>query len=199
LANRREAAQTSSRVQPVAKKSCITNLDPPRQQKISNTFIASKQAPAISEVLPVNAVSNLEALEIQITPIRARHLSLRPYPPLRDLHFVMDSQAVRTSTIVAISVGTILTGLVGYAVYFDHKRRSDPEFRRSLKRESKRQAKAQKAEQEASAANARKEIAALVREMNEEGYPSDTEQKEKFFLANMAQGEELISSKFRFY
>jgi import receptor subunit TOM20 len=111
----------------------------------------------------------------------------------------MDSQAVRTSTIVAISVGTILTGLVGYAVYFDHKRRSDPEFRRSLKRESKRQAKAQKAEQEASAANARKEIAALVREMNEEGYPSDTEQKEKFFLANMAQGEELISSKFGSY
>jgi import receptor subunit TOM20 len=107
----------------------------------------------------------------------------------------MDSSTIRTSTVVALSVGTVLTGLVGYAVYFDHKRRSDPEFRKSLKRESKRQAKAQKAQQEASDANTRKEIAALVREMNAEGYPADTEQKEKFFLANMNQGEELIQSK----
>ena len=40
-----------------------------------------------------------------------------------------------------------------YAVYFDHKRRTDPQFRKALKRESKRQAKAAKEAREANGAD----------------------------------------------
>ena len=36
-----------------------------------------------------------------------------------------------------------------YAFYFDHKRRTDPEFRKALKRESKKEARAAKEEEEA--------------------------------------------------
>lgn len=80
-------------------------------------------------------------------------------------------------------------------MYFDHKRRTDTEFRKSLKRESKQQAKAAKAVQEQEKKNFQKEISALVRQANEEGYPEDTEAREKFFLENMQVGEELIQSK----
>ena len=103
---------------------------------------------------------------------------------------------MRTSTVVAISVGTILTGAIGYAVYFDHRRRTDPEFRKALKRDAKKLAKAQKAQQEESAASMRREIALLVRHMNSEGYPSRQEDMEIYFLEQMQKSEALISSMF---
>jgi len=39
---------------------------------------------------------------------------------------------MKTSTIVAATVGTLAVATIGYAIYFDQKRRSDPEFRRKL-------------------------------------------------------------------
>lgn len=39
---------------------------------------------------------------------------------------------MKTSHIVAATVGTVAVAAVGYALYFDSKRRSDPEFRRKL-------------------------------------------------------------------
>jgi len=100
----------------------------------------------------------------------------------------------RTSTIVSISAGAAIAGILGYAVYFDYRRRTDADFRKSLKRESKRQEKAQKAEQEASAQSQRREIMALVREMNAEGFPSDPDSRERMFLESMTLGEQYVAS-----
>jgi len=98
---------------------------------------------------------------------------------------------MRTSTIVAASVGTVVTGLVAYAFYFDHKRRNDPEFRKALKRESRRQAKAAKEEAEAHGARQKAAIKAAVEESKEEGFPTDVEEKERYFMNEVARGEVL--------
>ncbi|KAF2672140.1 mitochondrial import receptor subunit [Microthyrium microscopicum] len=100
----------------------------------------------------------------------------------------------RTTTVLSISAGAAITGLLAYAVYFDHRRRTDAEFRKSLKRESKRQEKAHKAEQEASAQSKRREIMALVRDMNAEGFPTDADTRERLFLESMTLGEQYAAT-----
>ncbi|KIW90770.1 uncharacterized protein Z519_08553 [Cladophialophora bantiana CBS 173.52] len=96
---------------------------------------------------------------------------------------------MKTSTIVSISVGTVVTGLVAYAVYFDYRRRNDPEFRKALKRESRRQARIAKEEAEFQGKQKREEIKRTVQEAIEEGFPTDIEEKEAFFMQQIAQGE----------
>jgi import receptor subunit TOM20 len=99
------------------------------------------------------------------------------------------SSSIRPSTIAAISVGTIVTGLLAYAVYFDHRRRSDPEFRKQLKRESKRTARAAKEEAENAGKEQKKAIRDAVERANEEGFPKDPEEVEAYFMQEVAQGE----------
>lgn len=77
----------------------------------------------------------------------------------------------------------------GYAVYFDHKRRSDPEFRKALKRESRREARVAKEQEEAEGAQQMEAIKAAVDEAKEEGFPTDVEDKEAFFMNEVGQGE----------
>ncbi|KAK4935861.1 mitochondrial import receptor subunit tom20 [Elasticomyces elasticus] len=98
---------------------------------------------------------------------------------------------MRTSTIVTISVGTVVTGLLAYAVCFDYKRRNDPEFRKALKRESRRQARIAKEEAEVQGKKQREEVKRAVQEAIEEGFPTDIEEKEAFFMQQIAQGEAL--------
>jgi len=83
----------------------------------------------------------------------------------------------------------VVTGLVAYAVYFDYRRRNDPEFRKALKKESRRQAKIAKEEAEVQGMQKREGIKAAVQEALEEGFPTDIEEKESFFMQQIAQGE----------
>ncbi len=86
----------------------------------------------------------------------------------------------------------MLTGsVIAYAVYFDHKRRTDPDFRKSLKRESRRQARAAREEAEAQGAQQKEAIKSAVAEAKEEGFPADVEEKEAFFMNEVARGETL--------
>lgn len=80
---------------------------------------------------------------------------------------------------------------IAYAVYFDHKRRTDPNFRKQLKKESKRQARAAKEEAEAHTVRQRQAIRAAVEEAKEEGFPVDVEEKEAYFMQEVARGEAL--------
>ncbi|KUJ16381.1 mitochondrial import receptor subunit tom-20 [Mollisia scopiformis] len=98
---------------------------------------------------------------------------------------------VQTSTIVAATIGTVATGFLAYAVYFDYKRRNDPQFRKQLKKESKRQAKAAKEEAEAHTVRQRQAIRAAVEEAKEEGFPTDVEEREAYFMSEVARGEGL--------
>jgi hypothetical protein len=103
----------------------------------------------------------------------------------------MASNSPRTSTIVIASIGTIVTGALAYAIYFDYRRRHDVDFRRNLKRESKKQAKVAKVEAESSKKQERQELRDLVDEANEEGFPTDADEKEAFFMQEVGQGEQL--------
>lgn len=96
---------------------------------------------------------------------------------------------MRTSTIVSISVGTAVTGLLAYAIYFDYQRRNNPEFRRALMRDARRQARIARDENEAQGKRQREEIKAAVQEALDEGFPTDIEEKEAFFLQQISQGE----------
>jgi import receptor subunit TOM20 len=105
----------------------------------------------------------------------------------------MSSQSsIKTSTIVALSVGTVVTGLLAYAVYFDNKRRNDPEFRKALKKESKRTQRAAKEEAEHHGAEQKKLIREAVAAANEEGFPKDPEEVEAYFMQEVAQGEAMV-------
>lgn len=76
-------------------------------------------------------------------------------------------------------------------MYFDYRRRHDAEFRRALKRESKRQTKIAKTEAEGAKKQERQEIREMVDEANEEGFPTDPDEKEAFFMQEVGQGEVL--------
>ncbi len=78
-----------------------------------------------------------------------------------------------------------------YAVYFDHKRRSDPDFRKALKRESRREARAAKEEAEAQGMQQKQAIEDAVNVAREEGFPADVEDKEAYFMNEVGQGEVL--------
>jgi import receptor subunit TOM20 len=102
------------------------------------------------------------------------------------------SSSLKPSTIVAISVGTVVTGLLAYAVYFDNRRRNDPEFRKQLKREVKRTQRAAKEEAEAHGAEQKQAIREAVALANEEGFPKDPEEVEAYFMQEVAQGEGMV-------
>lgn len=82
---------------------------------------------------------------------------------------------------------------IAYAVYFDHKRRTDPEFRKALKRESRRQARAAKEEAEAQGAEHREAIKQAVAQAKDDGFPADLEEREGFFMSEVAKGETLCA------
>jgi len=97
--------------------------------------------------------------------------------------------------VTAIGVGAVVTGVVGYAIYFDHRRRTDPQFRKALKRESRKQEKAAKQEAEAASSRQRKAIREAVEKVNEEDLPTDPEEVEKFFMDEVAEGEILCQNR----
>ncbi|OCK83414.1 protein import receptor MAS20 [Lepidopterella palustris CBS 459.81] len=101
------------------------------------------------------------------------------------------SASLKPATIAAVSVGAVVTGFLAYAVYFDHRRRTDPEFRKMLKRESKKQARAAKEEAEAQGQEQKKAIRQAVDKANEEGFPTDPEEVEAYFMQEVARGEGL--------
>lgn len=60
-----------------------------------------------------------------------------------------------------------------------------------MKKESKRQARAAKEEAEAHTNRQREALKAVVEEAKEEGFPVDVEEKEAYFMNEVARGEQL--------
>ena len=98
---------------------------------------------------------------------------------------------VRTSKVCYQIKANCITFTTAYAFYFDYKRRNDPQFRKQLKKESKRQAKAAKEEAEANTVRQRQAIRSAIEEVKEEGFPTDVEEKEAYFMQEVARGEGL--------
>ncbi|POR38801.1 Mitochondrial import receptor subunit tom20, partial [Tolypocladium paradoxum] len=102
---------------------------------------------------------------------------------------------VQTSTVVTASVATVAAAVVGYAVFFDYRRRSQADFRRTLRRNERRQARAEKEEAEESTRRQRDAIKARVDEAKEEGFPAGVEEREAYFNEQVMSGEMLSSDR----
>ncbi|RHZ76497.1 hypothetical protein Glove_197g44 [Diversispora epigaea] len=95
---------------------------------------------------------------------------------------------------------TILIGLstvgvvgVGYAIYWDYMRRTNPEFRKKLKESKKRAAKQKKAAEKDAKVKAAGFVRKAVEEVSNESLPVDVTAKEKYFMEQVAKGETLLS------
>ncbi|KAI4108786.1 MAG: hypothetical protein L6R37_000784 [Teloschistes peruensis] len=105
------------------------------------------------------------------------------------------TSSIRPKTIALATIGALTTGCLAYAIYFDHKRRTDPEFRKALKREARRIAKAEKEEAEENAGRQQQTIRSLVSSAQEEGFPSSVEEKETYFMTAVGRGETLCTNE----
>jgi MAS20 protein import receptor len=106
-------------------------------------------------------------------------------------HNIMESSSLRISTVMTVTAGAVVTGFIAYAVYFDHRRRTDPNFRKTLKREARRQAKAEQQEQAKEQAKLRSEIRDAIDKANRQGYPTGELEREQFFMDQIQLAEEL--------
>lgn len=93
------------------------------------------------------------------------------------------------TAIALTSVGILTTGALAYAFYFDHRRRTDAEFRKALKKQHKKVSKIQEQEAKASERSQKERVRRAVDEANEEGFPSDPEETEGYFMQEVARGE----------
>lgn len=98
---------------------------------------------------------------------------------------------VQTSTVVTASVATAVTGFLAYAVYFDFKRRAEPEFRRNLRRNERRQVRSEKEDQKAQTQLQRQKVRLAVAAAIEEGFPRDPSEREMYFMEQVSKGEVL--------
>jgi len=99
------------------------------------------------------------------------------------------SQQISISTIVLAAAGTLTLGGLAYALYFDHRRRTDPAFRKSLKKQHKKVSKLSAEEARAGERAQKDKIKRVVEEANEEGFPRDPEETEGYFMQEVARGE----------
>lgn len=90
---------------------------------------------------------------------------------------------------------TSLPRRAGYAVFFDYRRRSQADFRRTLRRNERRQARAEKEEAEESTRRQRDAIKARVDEAKDEGFPTGVEEREAYFNEQVMSGEMLSSDR----
>lgn len=93
------------------------------------------------------------------------------------------------STLVTATIAAVATGVIAYAVYFDYRRRSQPEFRRHLRRNERRQVRAEKDQEQMHTQAQRQLIKRAVDQAKDEGFPTDAEEKEAYFLEQVQNGE----------
>lgn len=82
-----------------------------------------------------------------------------------------------------------------YAFYFDHQRRKNPEFRRNLRRNERRQIRSEKEEAQYQSIKQRQAIHTAIDDAKEEGFPTNVEEKEAYFLEQVSTGETLATDR----
>lgn len=96
-----------------------------------------------------------------------------------------------------MTIMKLMPHLLAYAVYFDYRRRSHADFRRNLRRNERQQARAEKEAAEADAVHQRRAIRLAVDQAKDEGFPSNSEEKEAYFLEQVQAGEVLGADRKR--
>lgn len=101
---------------------------------------------------------------------------------------------MKTSQVVLTSLSVLGVAGLGYAVYFDHRRRTDPAFRKSLRKESKKSVKADRKEALKRAQQEDEFIRELLHEVRAPGiFPAGVEEREQYFLKYVSLGEQLFA------
>ncbi|KAG1120045.1 hypothetical protein G6F42_012842 [Rhizopus arrhizus] len=106
---------------------------------------------------------------------------------------------MKNSTIALITTGVVASLGLGYLIYFDSKRRSNPEFREQLRRERKQAAKASKEAEKDEKESRLKLIERVIVECSREELPTSAEAKEKYFMEQVAAGEALCGKGPSYY
>ncbi|EST06195.1 Protein import receptor MAS20-related [Kalmanozyma brasiliensis GHG001] len=101
---------------------------------------------------------------------------------------------MKTSQIVLTSLSVLGVAGIGYAVYFDHRRRNDPAFRKKLAKQSKKSSKVDKKQAAKRAQQEDEFIAEVLAEARAPGaFPAGVEEREQYFLKYVSQGEQLVA------
>ncbi|GAA5886686.1 hypothetical protein JCM6882_005856 [Rhodosporidiobolus microsporus] len=95
--------------------------------------------------------------------------------------------------------GVAALATVGYAAYFDYKRRNDPVFRKKLYREHKKLEKKVKQSEEVGKGQVQAALRRAIALVNAEKPPATAEEKEQFFMEQVALGEQLAARSPEFY
>lgn len=96
---------------------------------------------------------------------------------------------VNASTVASVTGITLLTGFLGYAVYFDYKRRNDPTFRSRLRKDAKRTKKETKKALQRREKEEEQFLENIVKESSRSGPAPD----EQTFSQNVQFGEMLAA------
>lgn len=87
---------------------------------------------------------------------------------------------MHASSVMTLTGATLVTGFVGYAIYFDFKRRNDPAFRSQLKKDKKRTSKEIKKQGEKKKKEVGSVIERTVDELNRPGaLPAGVNEREE--------------------
>ncbi|KAG0782890.1 hypothetical protein G6F16_008923 [Rhizopus arrhizus] len=102
-------------------------------------------------------------------------------------------------TAAFIGVGVAATACLGYMLYFDYQRRNNPVLKKKIKKEKKKAEKEVKKAQEKVKLNTIQIIESVIEAASEETLPSTPEEKEKYFMQQVALGEGLCNQGEAFY
>ena len=107
---------------------------------------------------------------------------------------------VKLSNVLTVTGVTLGVAALGYAVYFDYRRRTDPTFRKLLKKQSKQSQKAAKREQKAAEQEETAQLETAVKEVAQPGVlPATPQEKEAYFMEQVATGEALFAQGAAFH
>lgn len=102
------------------------------------------------------------------------------------------SQSNSAARVLAVTGVLTAVSLTGYAIYFDYKRRTNPEFRKHLRHKLNKQAALEKKEKdEAKQVKLQHVSEFLTQELASDPIPTDPSQRESTFTANVEVGERL--------
>lgn len=97
-------------------------------------------------------------------------------------------------TTVLAALGAVVAGVSAYAVYFDYKRRNDPDFRRNLRKEQKRLSNIQREKAREAQMSESDALKRAHRQAKEEPLPTSPEEREQAFMTEVARGEQLYAA-----
>ncbi|KAJ1649747.1 mitochondrial import receptor subunit tom20 [Dispira simplex] len=101
---------------------------------------------------------------------------------------------MKNSTAITLAaLGTLGVAGLGYALYFDYKRRNDPSFRKKLHREKKKALKQQEEKEKMIQSQLVVSVERALDKALVEPFPTNREDKERLFMEHVAQGETAVA------